>query len=64
LWSHIITVEAIDEYTVQLTLDEPFAPMITYLANIYGGPSIYPKELAESAGAEPVAAEDIIGTGP
>jgi len=64
LWSHIITVEAVDEYTVRLTLDEPFAPMTTYLANIYGGPSIYPKELAESAGAEPVAAEDIIGTGP
>lgn len=64
LWSHVITVEAIDSYTVQMTLDEPFAPMTTYLANIYGGPSIYPKELAEAYGAEPIPADEIVGTGP
>ena len=64
LWSHVIAVEAVDEYTVQLTLDEPFAPMTTYLANIYGGPSIYPKELAEAYSAEPIPADEIIGTGP
>ena len=64
LWSHVISVEAVDRYTVRMTLDEPFAPMTTYLANIYGGPSIYPKGLAETAGAEPIPAEDIVGTGP
>jgi len=64
LWSHVVVVEAVDRYTVRMTLDEPFAPMTTYLANIYGGPSIYPKELAENAGAEPIPAEDIVGTGP
>ena len=64
LWSHVVSVEAVDRYTVQMTLDEPFAPMTTYLANIYGGPSIYPKELAEAAGAEPIPAEEIVGTGP
>jgi len=64
LWDHVLTVEAVDTYTVRITLDEPFAPMTTYLANIYGGPSIYPKEIAEAAGAEPVAAQDLIGTGP
>jgi len=64
LWSHVLSVEAIDEYTVRMTLDEPFAPMTTYLANIYGGPSIYPKALAEAAGAEPIAADVLVGTGP
>jgi peptide/nickel transport system substrate-binding protein len=64
LWSHVTDLVALDDYTVQLTLDEPFAPMTTYLANIYGGPSIYPKEIAENAGAQPIAAKDIVGTGP
>ena len=30
LWSHVTGVEAVDDYTVQMTLDEPFAPMTTY----------------------------------
>jgi len=64
LWSHVVSVEALDLYTVRMTLDEPFAPMTTYLANIYGGPSIYPKALVEAAGAEPIAADEIVGTGP
>ena len=64
LWSHVVSVEAVDEYTVRMTLDEPFAPMTTYLANIYGGPSIYPAELVEGAGADVIPAEDIVGTGP
>ena len=64
LWSHVVGVAALDDYTVQLTLDEPFAPMTTFLANIYGGLSIYPSEIAEAAGDEPIAAEDIVGTGP
>jgi peptide/nickel transport system substrate-binding protein len=64
LWDHVLSVEATDTYTVQMMLDEPFAPMTTYLANIYGGPSVYPKALAEAAGAEPIAADEIVGTGP
>jgi len=64
LWNHVLEVTALDDYTVRITLDEPFAPMTTYLANIYGGPSIYPKDLAEAAGADPIAPEDLIGTGP
>jgi len=64
LWSHVIDIVALDDYTVQLTLDEPFAPMTTYLANIYGGPSVYPKEIIENAGDQPLAPEDVIGTGP
>lgn len=64
LWSHVVELVALDDYTIQITLDEPFAPMTTYLANIYGGPSIYPKEIVEVAGDQPIAPEDVIGTGP
>ena len=64
LWTHVVNLVALDDYTVQVTLDEPFAPMTTYLANIYGGPSIYPKEIVEVAGDQPIAPENIIGTGP
>lgn len=64
LWTHVVNLVALDDYTVQLTLDEPFAPMTTYLANIYGGPSIYPKEIVEAAGDRPIAPENVIGTGP
>lgn len=64
LWGHVVNVVALDDYTVQLTLDEPFAPMTTFLANIYGGLSIYPMEVVEAAGDEPIAPENIVGTGP
>jgi peptide/nickel transport system substrate-binding protein len=64
LWNHVTNLRALDAYTVELTLDEPFAPMTTYLANLYGGPSIYPAEIVAAAGGEPLAAEEIIGTGP
>jgi len=64
LWNHVTDLEAVGTYTVRMTLDEPFAPMTTYLANIYGGPSIYPAEIASAAGGEPLSAEQLIGTGP
>ncbi len=64
LWSHVTDISAPDDYTIVITLDQPFAPMTTYLANIYGGPSIYPKEVVEAAGDQPIAPKDLIGTGP
>ena len=64
LWSHVQKLEAVDNYTVGMILDQPFAPLETYLANIYGGPGIYPKKVAEAAGKEPIAPENYIGTGP
>lgn len=64
LWSQVVRLEALDTYTVQMELEQPFAPMTTYLANIYGGPSIYPSEIIANAGPEPLAADQIIGTGP
>lgn len=64
LWSHVVGLEAIGPYAVQMTLNEPFAPMTTYLANIYGGAVIYPKEIADAAGGQPLAPQNVIGTGP
>ncbi|RLE29312.1 ABC transporter substrate-binding protein [Candidatus Acetothermia bacterium] len=64
LWSHVVELKAVDNYTVVMVLDQPFAPLETYLANIYGGPRIYPKEVAEAAGSEPISPENYIGTGP
>ena len=64
LWDHVTSLVALDPYTVELSLDQPFAPMTTYLANIYGGPSIYPAEVISPAGGEPLPADKIIGTGP
>jgi len=64
LWSHVTKLVALDDYTVEMTLDEPFAPMTTYLANIYGGPVIYPASIVEAAGNQPIAPKDTIGTGP
>ena len=64
LWSHVAEIKALDDYTVQITLDEPFGPFDFYLANIYGGAVIYPAEIAEAAGDQPLSPEQYIGTGP
>lgn len=64
LWSLVTAVDALDEYTVVLTLSQPFGPLTTYLANDVGGPFIYPKALVEAAGNKPLPPSSYIGTGP
>lgn len=64
LWTRVEGVSAEGDYTVEMTLSEPFAPLTTYLANIYGGPRIVPAEIAEAAGKEPINPDDYVGTGP
>ncbi|MBS3812873.1 ABC transporter substrate-binding protein [Candidatus Bipolaricaulota bacterium] len=64
LWTRVEEVTEIDDYTVEMTLSEPFAPLTTYLANIYGGPRIVPAEIAREAGGEPIDPENYVGTGP
>ncbi len=64
LWSLVTGVAAPDEYTVVLTLSQPFGPMTTYLANDVGGPLIYPKALVEAAGNKPLPPSSYVGTGP
>ena len=38
-------VEAPDKYTVVVRLKKPFAPLLTVMGVIFGGPAIYPKHL-------------------
>ncbi|MEM2356111.1 MAG: ABC transporter substrate-binding protein [Candidatus Bathyarchaeia archaeon] len=64
LWDLVVSITAVDRYTVILELSQPFGPLPAYLANIYGGPRIYPKEVAELADAKPIPPEWYIGTGP
>ncbi|MBC7092960.1 ABC transporter substrate-binding protein [Candidatus Bipolaricaulota bacterium] len=64
LWGHVLSIEGLDPYTVVLKLRQPFGPLPAYLANIYGGPRVYPKEVAEAAGPQPIAPAQYIGTGP
>ena len=49
---------------MKLYLKESFAPWATLLAYANGGPVIYPKEIVEDAGKEPIPLKNYIGTGP
>jgi peptide/nickel transport system substrate-binding protein len=64
LFARVEKVEADGKYGVKLYLKEPFAPWATLLAYANGGPVIYPKEIVETAGKEPIPLKDYIGTGP
>jgi len=52
---------AIDKYTVQLELTQPFG-VLPALLSLHA--AILPKEIMEAAGPEPIKPEDYIGTGP
>ena len=64
LFGKVDKVEADGKYGVRIVLKEPFAPWATLLAFANGGPVIYPKEVVENAGKEPIGPKDYIGTGP
>ena len=64
LFAHVEKVEADGKHTVRISLKEPFAPWATLLGYANGGPVIYPKEVVEDAGKEPIAPKNYIGTGP
>ncbi len=64
LFARVDKLEADGKYGVTLSMKEPFAPWATLLAYPNGGPVIYPKEVVESAGKEPIPAKSYIGTGP
>jgi peptide/nickel transport system substrate-binding protein len=64
LFARVEKVEADGKYGVKLYLKEPFAPWATLLGFANGGPVIYPKEVVEDAGKEPIAPKNYIGTGP
>src|SRR5690349_18612984 len=55
-------VEARDAYTVALYLKEPSGALLQVLARPNNGAAIYPKEIAEAAGDQPI--KEYVGTGP
>lgn len=59
---YIVAMRAVDDSTVELELSAPFAPLLTLLAHHSGGAGIYPSEVIEAYGTEPI--QDHIGTGP
>ncbi|MEX2540928.1 MAG: ABC transporter substrate-binding protein [Trueperaceae bacterium] len=59
---YITSLEAVDDHTVELSLNAPFAPLLSLLAHHSGGAGIYPSEIIEKYGSDPI--RDHIGTGP
>ena len=60
LWDHIVSVEVVDDYTLQLSTAEPFGPMLFYMAHGSGG--IASPAAVEEWGKDFV--EHPVGTGP
>ena len=58
------SVEATGDYEITIKLPAANGAWRNLLAFPNGGPVIYPEEIAFKAGAEPIAKEDYIGTGP
>ena len=61
-WRNVEGLEAKDPLTVALYLKEPSAALFMGLARPNNGAVIYPREIAEAAGDNPV--KEYIGTGP
>ncbi len=61
---HVQKIEADGKYGIKIQLKTVFAPWATILAYANGGPTIYPKEVAENATKEPIPPKSYIGTGP
>lgn len=60
LWAHIASVNAVDDATVELVTEQPFGPMLNYLAHGSGG--IESPSAVEQFGADFPA--NPVGTGP
>lgn len=58
------SIEATGDYQVTIKLNAPNGAWRNLLAFPNGGPVIYPASVMEGAGAEPIAKENYIGTGP
>lgn len=64
LFDNVDSVEATGDHEITITLSQPFGPWKNLMAFINGGPAIHPASIMETAGKEPIAPEDYIGTGP
>ncbi|MGP4066259.1 ABC transporter substrate-binding protein [Oceanobacillus sp. M65] len=61
---YIEAVEAVDELTVEITLNEVYNSLMSDMAAPKSALMIIPKEISEAAGERPLTAEQYIGTGP
>jgi len=59
-----VSIEATGDYEVTIKLEKPNGAWRNLLAFPNGGPVIYPASVMATAGAEPLAKENYIGTGP
>lgn len=55
-------MRVVDDYTIEFEMSESFGTFGVVLARQNNGCNIYPKEVAEAAGKDPI--EELIGTGP
>ena len=62
VWRNVEGVEAKDPYTVAMYLKEPSGALLMGLARPNNGAVIYPKEIVDAAGDNPI--KEYIGTGP
>ena len=62
VFNQVEAVTAPDKYTVVMSLKEPFAPLLAFLALPSSAAAIMPKEIAEATPAGPVT--QYVGTGP
>lgn len=61
---YVEEVEAKDDYTLVIYLNQSYAPLLSLLGFQNGGPVIYPAELCNKYPAELIPPEEIVGTGP
>jgi peptide/nickel transport system substrate-binding protein len=58
------SIDVIDDYTVEWVTDGPYGTMPVALSSNTQACAIYPKALIDESTDEPIASEEIIGTGP
>src|SRR5699024_3506533 len=52
----------LDEYTVEITLEEPLSIALVAMSRVHNYPAIMPAEIIEEAGADGIS--EYVGTGP
>jgi peptide/nickel transport system substrate-binding protein len=62
LMSHVEEIREVDDHTIEFEMTEPFGTFPVLLARQNNGCAIYPQEIVEAAGGDPIS--EYIGTGP
>ncbi|MFJ6414694.1 ABC transporter substrate-binding protein [Terribacillus saccharophilus] len=62
--SHIDSVEATDDLTLVITLNDPYTALLTDMSAPKASAVILPADIAAAAGEQPLTNEQLIGTGP